>query len=155
MNYIEEARKVRPLIEKAVQSLPKTDALQAKTLHPRWSDLVKLGQVDTDGKPGYRFWYEGDNELYACVNGDPVFQNDWIPGEGTGALYVRVDEDHAGTIEDPVPADRGMEYVYGQYYLDPEDGKTYLCTRDGEADGNTVVLHYLPHELVDSYFVEV
>lgn len=155
MNYIAEAMKMRPLIEKAVQSLPKDEALQAKNLHPKWSDLVKKGKVDTDGKPGLRFRYEGDNELYSCVNGDPEFQADWIPGVGTSALYVRVNEDNAGTVEDPIPADRGMEYIYGLHYLDPEDGKTYLCTRTGEADGNTVVLQYLPHELVGSYFAEV
>ena len=155
MNYISDALKLRPLIEKAVQSLPQEEALQAKNLHPKWSDLVKKGKVDTGGKPGLRFWYEADNELYSCVNGDPEFQADWIPGNGTAALYVRVNEGNAGTLEDPIPADRGMEYVYGLYYLDPETGKTYLCTRAGEKDGNTVVLQYLPHELLLSYFMEV
>ena len=48
-----------------------------------------------------------------------------------------------------------MEYVYGLYYLDSEDGKLYLCQRAGEAAGGTVVLHYMPHELVGNYFVEV
>lgn len=46
-----------------------------------------------------------------------------------------------------------MEYEYGEYYLDPEDGKTYLCQRQGES--GTVTLNYLPHELVLQYFVEV
>ena len=31
----------------------------------------------------------------------------------------------------------------------------YLCTRTGEADGGTITLHYLPHELVGLYFEEV
>lgn len=155
MSYIEEARKLRPLIEKAVQSLGTDDAMQARKLHPKWSDLVKQGKVDTEGKTGFRFLYEGDGELYSCVNGDPEFQSDWIPGVGTSALYVRVNEENAGTVDDPIPADRGMEYIYGKYYLDPEDGKTYQCQRAGEADGGTIVLHYLPHELVDQYFVEV
>ena len=48
-----------------------------------------------------------------------------------------------------------MEYVYGLYYTDSEDGKLYLCQRTGEAYGGTVVLQYLPHELVGHYFVEV
>ena len=47
-----------------------------------------------------------------------------------------------------------MEYKYGLYYLDPEDNKTYLCTRVGEEEGGTIVLHYLPHELVGQYFAE-
>ena len=37
-------------------------------------------------------------------------------------------------------------------FLTMEDGKTYLCTRTGEAEGGTVVLQYLPHELVGQYF---
>ena len=36
-----------------------------------------------------------------------------------------------------------------------KDGKVYLCTRTGEADGGTITLHYLPHELVGLYFEEV
>ena len=53
----------------------------------------------------------------------------------------------------PFPAARGMEYEYGKYYLDPEDGKTYLCKR-GEETGS-IVLYYLPHELIGQYFEEV
>ena len=58
-----------------------------------------------------------------------------------------------GTIDDPIPAARGMEYEYGKYYLDPEDKKTYLCKRLNET--GTIVLYYLPHELIGQYFEEV
>lgn len=151
MTVVEQAKHLRPYIERAMQSLPDTDALQAKTLYPVWEDLVELGKVNTNGKPGFRFYYGGD--LFKCVNGDPEFQKDWIPGIYTSAIYIRVDESHAGTPEDPVPAARGMEYTYGLYYYDPEDEKIYKCQRTGEKDGNVVVLQYLPHELVGHYFV--
>ena len=144
------ARTMRPYIEQAAQSLPDADGLKAKVLYPRWEALVKKGRVTAEA--GYRFTYNGD--LYKCVNPDPAFQADWIPGNGTAALYIRVDEAHAGTLADPIPAARSMEYVYGRYYSDPEDGKVYLCTRTGEADGGTITLHYLPHELVGLYFEE-
>ena len=150
-NLLELARQTRPLIEKAAQSLSDADGLKAKVLYPRWEKLVQLGSVTAEA--GYRFTYGGT--LYKCVNANPTFQADWIPGNGAAALYVRVDEAHAGTLEDPIPAARSMEYVYGSYYLDPEDGKTYFCTRTGEATGGTVTLHYLPHELVGLYFQEV
>ena len=52
-----------------------------------------------------------------------------------------------------LPAARGMEYEYGKYYLDPEDEKTYLCKR-GEETGS-IVLYYMPHELIGQYFEEV
>ena len=42
-----------------------------------------------------------------------------------------------------------------QTIRDSEDGKLYLCQRTGEATGGTVVLQYMPHELVGHYFVEV
>ena len=145
------ARTLRPYIEQAAQSLPDADGLKAKALYPRWEALVKKGGVTAEA--GYRFTYK--SELYKCVNPDPTFQVDWIPGNGTAALYVRVDESHAGTLADPIPAARSMEYTYGLYYSDPEAGKVYLCTRTGEADGGTITLHYLPHELVGLYFEEV
>ena len=145
------ARNLRPYIEEAAQSLSDSDGLKAKALYPRWEKLVQLGSVTAE--TGYRFTHNGD--LYKCVNPDPKFQSDWIPGDGTAALYIRVDEAHPGTLADPIPAARSMEYIYGLYYADPEDSKVYLCTRTGEADGGTVTLHYLPHELVGMYFEEV
>ena len=145
------ARNLRPYIEQAAQSLPDADGLKAKALYPRWEKLVKLGSVTAEA--GYRFTHNGD--LYKCVNANPTFQLDWVPGDGTAALYVRIDDAHAGTLDDPIPAARSMEYPYGLYYSDPEDSKVYICTRTGEADGGTITLHYLPHELVGLYFQEV
>lgn len=142
------ARNLRPYIEEAAQSLPDADGLKAKALYPRWEKLVTLGSVTAEA--GFRFTHGGN--LYKCINANPSFQLDWVPGNGTAALYVRVDETHAGTLEDPIPAARSMEYTYGLYYSDPEDGKVYLCTRTGEAAGGTITLHYLPHELVGLYF---
>ena len=45
-----------------------------------------------------------------------------------------------------------MEYTYGLYYYDSEVGEAYLCERTGEAEGGTVVLHAMPHQLVGNYF---
>ena len=70
----------------------------------------------------------------------------------TPALWAVIDVTHAGTIEDPIPAARNMEYEYGKFYFDPEDSNTYLCTRFGEEEGNKVTLAYLPHELIGQYF---
>ena len=145
------ARNLRPYIEQAAQSLSDADGLKAKALYPRWEALAKKGSVTAEA--GYRFTHGGN--LYKCVNANPKFQSDWIPGNGTAALYVRIDDGHAGTLADPIPAARSMEYIYGLYYSDPEDSKVYLCTRTGEAAGGTITLHYLPHELVGLYFQEV
>ena len=76
------------------------------------------------------------------------------PPPATPALWVAVAADpQQGTVDNPIPAVRGMEYTYGLYYSD--GGKVYLCKRTGEEEGGTVVLQYLPHELVGQYFEEV
>lgn len=149
--WLEAAKKIQPFIRKAAQHLSDEDAIQAKSLYPSWNELVALGKVEAN--EGYKFHYEGN--LYKCVNANPTFQSDWVPGNLTSALYVRIDESGAGDISNPITAARGMEYVYGLYYLDPEDSKVYLCGRAGVANGDTIVLHHLPHELIGHYFIEV
>ena len=61
-------------------------------------------------------------------------------------------EQPEGAKDNPITASRGMTYQYGLYYYDPEDGKTYLCQRQNET--GTIMLDYLPHELIGHYFVE-
>ena len=118
------ARNLRPYIEQAVQNLPDADGLKAKILYPRWEALAKKGSVEAEA--GYRFTYNGD--LYKCTDKNPKFQADWVPGNGTAALYVRIDEAHAGTLADPIPYDGNMELKAGLYYI--QSGVTYLCNRN-------------------------
>ena len=150
--YMEEAIRQRPFIEKAAQLLSDADGLKVPNFFPRWETLCNLGSVEAP--EGFRF-RGPDGELYKCRYANPAFQKDWVPGINTSALYVRVaEETEAGTRDNPITADRGMEYIYGKYYNDPEDGKTYICRRTGAADGETIVLAYLPHELIGQYFEE-
>lgn len=152
-SYTERARALRPYIEQASESLPDSDAAKAVEMFPRWADHI--GEVV---KPGDRRSDEdadGVLRVYKVREGQGhTTQADWAP-HLTPALWVVVDVTHAGTQDDPIPAARGMEYTYGLYYLDNEDGKTYKCERTGEAAGGKIVLQYLPHELVGNYFSEV
>ena len=98
--------------------------------------------------------------LWKCTQGDAAGLNVWEPGVFGWERYTEGGEepepsDEDGSQEHPFTAARGMEYEYGKYYLDPEDSKTYLCKRTGEAEGGKVTLHYLPHELIGHYFEEV
>lgn len=140
----QRAAKLRPMIEAAATSLPDSDAAKAVELFPAWAypvSYVEGNRVSDGGK------------LYKCQQAH-TSQEGWKPS-ATPALWVVIDVAHAGTQADPIPASRGMEYEYGKYYLDSEDGKTYLCERTGEAAGGKIVLQYLPHELVGNYFTAV
>lgn len=138
------AVELRPIIEQAAVSLSDGEAATVPELITAWAYPVAYAEGD-------RRSYGG--KVYKCRQAH-TSQTDWNPA-ATPALWVVIDVAHAGTQDDPIPASRGMEYEYGKYYLDSEDGKTYLCERIGEAAGGKIVLQYLPHELVGQYFTEV
>lgn len=140
------AARLRPVIEQAATSLPDGEAAAAVELFPKW-------EYPHDYVVGDRVNDISTNKLYKCVQAH-TSQALWEPA-ATPALWVVIDVDHAGTQDDPIPAARGMEYEYGKYYLDSEDGQTYKCERIGEQSGNKITLQYLPHELVGQYFTEV
>lgn len=121
---LEMAQILRPYIEQAAQSLPDADGLKVKALYPRWEKLVQLGSITAEA--GYRFTYNGD--LYKCTRKNPTFQSDWIPGNGTATLYIRIDESHVGTLDDPIPYSSNMTLESGKYYI--QDHVIYLCNRD-------------------------
>ena len=141
---VERAAKLRPMIEAAAMSLPDSDAAKAVELFPAWAYPVSYAVGDRRADGG---------KLYKCRKAH-TSQKSWNPA-ATPDLWVVIDVAHAGTQDDPIPAARGMEYEYGKYYLDSEDGKTYLCERTGEAAGGKIVLQYLPHELIGNYFKAV
>lgn len=138
------AVELRPIIEQAAVSLSDGEAATVPELITAWAYPVAYAEGD-------RRSYGG--KLYKCRQAH-TSQTDWNPA-ATPALWVVVDATHTGTQDDPIPASRGMEYEYGKYYLDSEDGKTYKCERTGEAAGGKIVLQYLPHELVGNYFKAV
>lgn len=142
----QRAARLRPMIEAAATSLPDGEAAAAVELFPKW-------EYPHDYVVGDRVNDISTNKLYKCMQAH-TSQALWEPA-ATPALWVVIDVTHAGTQDDPIPASRGMEYEYGNYYLDSEDGKTYKCERIGEQSGNKITLQYLPHELVGQYFTEV
>ena len=138
------AVELRPIIEQAAVSLSDGEAASVPELITAWAYPVAYAEGD-------RRSYGG--KVYKCRQAH-TSQADWTPDK-TPALWAVIDAEHAGTQDDPIPAARGMEYEYGKYYLDGEDGKVYKCERIGEAAGGKIVLQYLPHELVGQYFTEV
>ena len=143
---IERAKQIRKMAMMNAETLEDAKAAEVPTLYPVW----RAGEaVEVDD----RRYYEPDGKLYKCRQAHTT-QEGWEPPL-TPAMWAVIDVAHAGTPEDPIPASRGMDYIYGKYYLDPEDEKIYLCKREGEEEGGTVNLQYLPHEVVGQYFEEV
>lgn len=136
---------VRAVVEAGAATLSDGEAAKMPSLSQKW---VAGEAVE----PGDRRYYEPTGRLYKVRDGQGhTTQADWPPDQ-TPAMWAVIDVDHAGTLEDPIPAAKGMDYIYGKYYSDPEDGKIYLCKRTGEEPGGTINLQYLPHELIGQYF---
>ena len=114
-------------------------ALTGMELYPVWAVGIAVAK---DSR------YQFNGKLYKCRQAHTT-QADWTP-DITPALWTVIDVTHAGTIDDPIPAVAGMEYVYGKYYIEGET--VYICKRIGEAEGGTIVLQFLPSQLVGQYF---
>lgn len=147
MSRIEKAREFRRAAVLSAQSASDEQALSMPSLYPEWAPNVAVG-----GEGQATIVRRGSN-LYRVQQAHTT-QVGWEPEINSTGLFVAINVSNSGTIEDPIPAAEGMEYVYGKYYLDP-NGNIYLCERTGEAEGGTVVLQYLPSALVGHYFTEV
>lgn len=134
----------------ARETAPDDVALKAKDLYPLF-DSVK----GTYQKKGIKCRYEVDGKMKlfkflpdnVTENGTFIAEN-WLPTDQT--VWEPIDETHAGTKADPIPAAAGMTYVYGKYYIEGET--IYLCKRIGEAEGGEITLHALPSQLIGNYF---
>ena len=140
-DILEQAKEIRASIDNVTGTMEDTDAAKNPMLFFPW-------EADTKYTVGNRRRYAG--KVYKCRQAH-TSQAGWEP-PAVPALWVVINTSSPGTIDDPIHAARGMEYEYGKYYLDPEDEKTYLCKRGKET--GTIVLQYLPHELVGHYFEE-
>ena len=121
MNYVTEARKLRPIIEQAMQSIDGNDALTARSMYPTFESII--GKTV---KHGFKFTHGG--KLWRTEQPEMTIQEHYAPGMGTESLYSEVCETHAGTLEDPIPYSGNMALESGKYYS--QDGKVYRCTRD-------------------------
>ncbi len=125
------------------QALPDREALKAREIYNTWQELVD--DKFTAEKEGYKFTHE--DVLYKTIKPEQEFQAQWVPGQGTESIFERIDETHAGTLDDPIPYKGNMTLVNGRYYI--QDGVTYKCNRDTE-----IPVHQTLKDLVGIY-VEV
>lgn len=140
MSYTENAKKLKAAMDAAGTYLTDAQALTAAAIYPTWTSLI-----GTAATVGQRFRYS--DTLYK-VRSAHTFSAEWVPGTTTASLYEAIDEQHAGTIDDPIPWVSPMELVSGKYYT--QGGKTYVCIRD-----SGIPLAFDLADLVGTYVAEV
>lgn len=117
---------VYKLLQMTINTMQLSDqeSLEIKSLYPEWSTFIGK-TVAKDTKLKY------EDKLFKVVQ-EHLVQEQYPPSIDTASLYTQIVEDHAGTIEDPIPypADGNMVIYNGKYYI--ENGITYLCIRDSQ-----------------------
>lgn len=125
--WLDEALRIKPYIQRAIQSLNDTDALEIKTIYPKWKELIDENHEFHTAKNGFKFMHE--DTLYKTEQPEYTFIEMYVPGEiGTESLFSKVDEVHTGTIDNAIPYDGNMALESGKYYS--QGGVTYYCMRD-------------------------
>lgn len=98
--------------------LTASKALRVKDRYPEW-------EVGIDVVKGHKYQYGED--LWEVLQGHKTQEN-WKPSLETASLWKRVDEEHAGTKDDPIPYAPPMEIFKDKYYT--QSKVLYKCIRD-------------------------
>ena len=105
-------------------SMTDDQALTMPDLFPTWEQVLEEAQplkkdsIINDG-----------GTLYRVVQDNTIPQAHQPPhGEGMLAVYRPVDQNHDGTLSDPIPWVYGMDCYEGKYYS--YNGNIYLCKSD-------------------------
>lgn len=107
-------------VKQARQITDDQEALELQILYKSWDQ-----QIGKQLNVGEYVQHEG--KLYRVLQAHTA-QSTWAPGNGTESLFVVIDKEHAGTLDDPIPYNGNMELFNGKYYIQNE--VVYLCTRD-------------------------
>lgn len=99
-------------------SLTNEEALNVKDMYPDWKVGIKVNV-------GEKYNYE-DN-LWEVVQSHTTQEN-WKPSLQTLSIWKKVQVEHAGTKEDPIPYEQMMLIENGKYYT--QDGVLYVGIMD-------------------------
>ena len=119
MSYTDKARRLRPLIESAAQSLPDADALTGVELYPSWKGDGRLYPAD--------FRVQFDGVLYTVLQQHNT-QPNWTPASAP-SLYARVLIPDPEVIPEWVQPDSTNPYSKGDKVTHNE--KTWQSMIDG------------------------
>lgn len=128
---------VRLAVKEARTITDDQEALAVKVLYKEWEK--QKGNPLEAGE-----YVQYNDKLYRVLQAHTA-QANWIPGVGTESLFVVIDKEHSGTLEDPIQYTANMEVFANKYYI--EDGVVYKCTRD-----SGTALHNKASDLIGIYF---
>ena len=116
------ARNLMTATKAGIQTMALTDeeSLEVKDMYPEWSEFINKALTQ-----GMKVQY--DNKLYKVRQDVAVVLENQPPSIYTAALYEEINEQHAGTQEDPIPYNNNMELVQGKYYSQYDI--VYYCHR--------------------------
>jgi hypothetical protein len=142
MNKLQIAEQFRKALQMFAASLDDEKAMEVATIYDHWvvGKAYAVGEFVLYGENSV-----GDPQLYKVVKAH-TSQADWTP-DVVPSLWTVIDEEHKGTISDPIPYDGNMALENGKYYS--QDGVIYYCNRD------TVNPVYSPLKDLVGLFVEV
>ena len=121
-------RDMRPLSQSAVSQMiikqqintlevDDNTALRMRSFYPEWESGASYAV-------GYKVQRNG--KLWRVVQAHTA-QVTWEP-ENAPSLWETINEQHDGTLDDPIPYDGNMRLEMGKHYT--QNDVTYLCTRD-------------------------
>lgn len=101
-------------------NLTDNEALSVKDVYPTWES-----KISNTIEQGFIVLYEGNlwksRQTHIALEIYP-------PSMDTASLYERIDKEHTGELNDPIPYTPPMEIFNGKYYI--QDDVLYLCIRD-------------------------
>lgn len=107
--------------------LPDSEAAKIPLCYDLWKSFIgkPLTKLNEQGKEN-RIEYQG--ELWKVRQDIPVVLENQPPSIETASLYERIDVEHEGTIDDPIPYDQTMTVHKDKYYT--QNDVLYLCIED-------------------------
>lgn len=119
---VSAVRNLMTATKAGIQTMDLTDeeSLEVKDMYPEWSEFINKALTQ-----GMKVQY--DNKLYRVRQDVAVVLENQPPSIYTAALYEEINEQHAGTQEDPIPYNNNMELVQGKYYSQYDI--VYYCHR--------------------------
>ena len=123
MTILEQVCAIRAAMDKAGVFLTSEQAATVTYLFKAWKATDNSGAaIHYEVSDRRRY----NDVVYECRQAHDAQSHqtpDIVP-----ALWLRLDVEHAGTLEDPIPYATGMEIFNGKYYIENEI--LYLCDRD-------------------------